>query len=324
MIKDVTRHHPWLTIIWPLPTPRPEAKSPLRLPATLPSGDRNEAGDRLRRLEAILPLLRCPEDGGTLTLSVDRQALVSEDGRRWPLVAGRPNLFEGLTPDINRDEHVSNRLPDKARALTLACSGPVLHLSAGGSAERFPNVIEAEAAVFRNTDVLADAHHLPFVDSCFEAVVAMNAFEHYRDPERAAREILRVLAPGGRVLIRTAFLQPEHEAPWHFYNCTRFGLRNWFRDFEAEELRVSENFHPGHSIAWLASACEVALRTTLSEQSADTFTKTSMGDFVSLWRMQEDKRGGKGLQSWADLSALPQEVQSGIAAGFEFLGRKPM
>lgn len=325
MIADLTRHHPWLTIIWPLAVPRPGARPALRLPAVQADGPGVEDGqeDRLRRLEAILPLLRCP-DGGTLVLSKDREALVSEDGRRWPLVAGRPNLFDGLTPHINRDEHISNQLPDNARALTLACSGPVLHLSAGGSAERFSNVIEAEAAVFRNTDVLADAHRLPFADGCFDAVVAMNAFEHYSDPNRAAREILRVLAPGGRVLIRTAFLQPEHEAPWHFYNCTRFGLQNWFRDFEVEELRVSENFHPGHSLAWLASACEAALRGSASERAADVFTKTSLGEFVSMWRTPEKMRVGKGLQSWTDLAALPQEAQSGIAAGFEFLGRKPM
>jgi glycosyltransferase involved in cell wall biosynthesis len=326
MIADLTRHHPWLTIVWPLAVPRPEAKPALRL-AAVQTGDpsaEDSQEDRLRRLEAILPLLRCPDSGSRLRLSDDRKALVSEDGQCWPLVAGRPNLFEGLMPHINRDTHVSNLLPDKARALTLACSGPVLHLSAGGSTERFPNVVEAEAAVFRNTDVLADAHHLPFVDGCFDAVIAMNAFEHYSSPERAAQEILRVLAPGGRVLIRTAFLQPEHEAPWHFYNCTRFGLQNWFRDFETEELHVSENFHPGHSLAWLASACEAALRNSASERAADIFVKTSLGDFVSLWRMPEQMRVNKGLQSWSDLSALPQEAQSGIAAGFEFVGRKPM
>jgi SAM-dependent methyltransferase len=211
-------------------------------------------------------------------------------------------------------------LPESALAIIRETRGPVLHLSAGGTAERFEHVVEAEAAVFRHTDLLADVHKLPFADSVFEAVIALNAFEHYRDPRRAAAEILRVLRPGGRVLVRTAFLQPLHEAPWHFYNCTRYGLEAWFEDFETESLHVSPNFHPGHSIAWLASECEVALRGRLSDQAADAFATTPIGQLVSLWRTPEDARDAAPL--WRDFAALPQSAQEGIAAGFEFVGRR--
>jgi SAM-dependent methyltransferase len=197
----------------------------------------------------------------------------------------------------------------------------VLQLSAGGTVERFDHVIEAEAAVFRHTDVLADSHRLPFADGVFAAVVALNAFEHYRDPRLAAREIMRVLQPGGRVLIRTAFLQPLHEAPWHFYNCTRHGLEAWFEAFETETLQVSPNFHPGHSIAWIASECEAALRTHSGDRQADALATTPVGQLVSLWRRPEDRRDEDAL--WRDFAALPQDAQEGIAAGFEFIGRKP-
>jgi ubiquinone/menaquinone biosynthesis C-methylase UbiE len=197
----------------------------------------------------------------------------------------------------------------------------VLHLSAGGTAERFEHVVEAEAAIFRHTDLIADAHRLPFADEAFEAVLALNAFEHYRDPRRAAREILRVLRPGGRVLIRTAFLQPLHEAPWHFYNCTRHGLEAWFEEFDTEALRVSDNFHPGHSLAWIASECEAALRKRLSGAAADAFSAAPIGRLASLWRRPEDARNGEPL--WEDLAALPQDAQEVVAAGFEYIGRRP-
>jgi glycosyltransferase involved in cell wall biosynthesis len=318
MIKDIQRRHPWLTLVWPLASV--ERPSKLRAPLPKPTVAKPKRG-----IDRLLPILRCPTSGGRLSLSADETALVSESGVVWPLVEGRPNLFPGLgEPALHPDSHVSNPLPEKARDLTRSTRGLVLHLSAGGSAEYFDNVIEAEAAVFRHTDVLADAHRLPFADEMFEAVVAMNAFEHYRDPQTAAKEIMRILVPGGRVLIRTAFLQPEHEAPWHFYNCTCYGLAAWFEQFETEELLVSDNFHPGHSIAWLASECESALRSGRSVQAAEQFKQMPVGDLVTLWRLPEQARPLQAVPSWSDLAALPQAAQQKIAAGFEFLGRKPM
>jgi glycosyltransferase involved in cell wall biosynthesis/SAM-dependent methyltransferase len=280
-----------------------------------------DGGSRLARL---LPLLRCPETGQPLVLAPSGDALFSEDGtRHWPMVMGRPVLFPGLdAPVINSDTHLSNPLPATALSMIHSISGPILHLSAGGSAERFENVIEADAAMFRHTDLICDAHRLPFADRIFDAVIALNAFEHYRDPRTAAHEIMRVLRPGGRVLIHTAFLQPLHEAPWHFYNCTRYGLEAWFEDFETEKLHVSPNFHPGYSLSWLASECELALRSYVSNSDAEIFLNAPLHRLISLWRAPESSRAAEPI--WGSLAALPQRVQEGLAAGFELIGRKPV
>ena len=279
-------------------------------------------GQSTNRLARLLPILRCPEDGTALRLAPEGDALLSDGGaHRWPLVAGRPLLYPGMSdPAINPDAHLSNEMPQSALTLIRQTPGMVLHLSAGGTAQRFDNVVELEAAVFRHTDVIGDVHRLPFVDGAFDAVISLNAFEHYREPYQAVQEIFRIMRPGGRVLIRTAFLQPLHEAPWHFYNCTRFGLENWFRDFETETLHVSDNFHVGYSLSWLASECESALRGSVSAAAAGAFVATPMDRVIAMWR--DPKQRDHDLM-WSNLSLIPQEAQEVMAAGFEYVGRRP-
>ena len=127
--------------------------------------------------------------------------------------------------------------------------GWILNVGAGGTLVKLENCVEAEYSIFRNTDVVTDAHHLPFADAAFDAVVSFNTFEHLYDPNAAAAEISRVLKPGGRLIVHTAFLQPVHEPPHHYYNVTEYGLRKWFEAFDISSVSVSENFQPAHVLA---------------------------------------------------------------------------
>ena len=133
--------------------------------------------------------------------------------------------------------------------------GWILNIGAGGTRVKLENVVEMEYSVFRHTDVAANAHHLPFADASFDAVVSFNTFEHLYDPDRATAEIFRVLKPGGRLLVHTAFLQPTHEPPHHYYNVTEYGLRRWFRVRDCRGVGLRE-FPPGarHCLAGLGSA----------------------------------------------------------------------
>lgn len=191
-------------------------------------------------------------------------------------------------------------------------------MSGGGAEEWFPNVIEVEVGLFRNTDVIADAHALPSEDRSFDAVISMNAFEHYRKPDRVVSEIERVLKPSGRVLIHTAFLQPLHEAPWHFYNCTKYGLLEWFKNFNTLEIGVSDNFSPAYTMSWLASEIERLLRKDVGGSGANEFLSAPAGRFVRYWRdiaVREDAL-------WKSFGEISQSGQEQIAAGFELLAEK--
>jgi SAM-dependent methyltransferase len=49
-------------------------------------------------------------------------------------------------------------------------------------------------------DVLATGEHLPFRDETFDLVIATCVFEYFSEPQRAAKEIHRVLRTGGSLL----------------------------------------------------------------------------------------------------------------------------
>jgi demethylmenaquinone methyltransferase/2-methoxy-6-polyprenyl-1,4-benzoquinol methylase len=47
-----------------------------------------------------------------------------------------------------------------------------------------------------------NSEELPFADASFDRIIVIDAFHHLRDQQRATREMLRVLVPGGRLVIQ--------------------------------------------------------------------------------------------------------------------------
>jgi len=261
--------------------------------------------------------LACPACKGSLEYRAE--ALGCKRCRAsYPIVAGRPVFHaEGASVRVMPESHVSNQLSGEVKAW-LGEVGLALNLGAGGTGEKLPNVVELEWSVFRNTDVAADAHHLPFADGCFDAVVTFNTFEHLYDPPAAAREILRVLRPGGRLVLQTAFLQPVHEAPHHYYNTTEFGLRKWFADFDVTDVRVTGNFNPAYVMAWLSSAMLYHVGNELGAEAHAALGGTDLASWARSWA-DPDRRSGPG---WEALQRLSPELQKQFAAGFQLEATK--
>lgn len=63
------------------------------------------------------------------------------------------------------------------------------------------HVVHRAALQGRAATMRAEAADLPFRDSLFDRAFAVNSFQFWPDPARALREIARVLAPGGRLVI---------------------------------------------------------------------------------------------------------------------------
>src|SRR5690606_34674507 len=60
-------------------------------------------------------------------------------------------------------------------------------------------LVETDVAWGPRTQLICDAHDLPFADGSFDAIVAQAVLEHVLDPRRCVSEIERVLKPAGLV-----------------------------------------------------------------------------------------------------------------------------
>jgi SAM-dependent methyltransferase len=235
------------------------------------------------------------------------------------LQAGVP-VFLTESAELVGQEHRSNPLGRQFEDILRDGRDFVLNIGAGNTTARYPNCIEFEHKIFHHTDVVGDAHHLPFRDQAFDRVFAFNVFEHLRDPKMAAAEIFRVLKPGGALALHTAFLQALHEEPAHFYNATAYGVREWFAQFEIERCDVSGNFSPGYMLAFLMSNVLEAVRLgTASVEEQTMLGKTSIGEWAAFWA-----RGNAPPAGFNVLQNLAQSLQQRIAAGFELIARKPV
>lgn len=148
---------------------------------------------------------------------------------------GRASVVNGV-PYSNRETTLS-LLPGAVVGRWLAdnadsVSGMLLDLGAGnqpfkvwysGLADR---CVAADVAPAPGLDVLSMAAVLPFGPATFDTVLCTSVLEHVHDAEALVSEIVRILKPGGRLIITIPFLYPTHEAPYDFWRTTHWGLRS--------------------------------------------------------------------------------------------------
>ncbi len=66
-----------------------------------------------------------------------------------------------------------------------------------------PKMIDVAKLKNINADfICGDCENLPFNDNSFDVVICSQSFHHYPDPEKFFSNVLRVLRPGGRLILR--------------------------------------------------------------------------------------------------------------------------
>lgn len=174
-----------------------------------------------------------------------------------------------------------------------------------------PQVVNLEVIRNATTDVLGVGEELPFKDNSFDAAFSLAVLEHVKDPFACARELARVLKPGGTLYCVVPFLQPFHAFPHHYYNMTHEGLANLFEghlDIERQEIIGSG--HPIFTITWILRSWSQGLTGDAKQQFLNQRVSDLILDPVDYFK-----------EPW--VSQLPSEKCFELASTTALIARKP-
>lgn len=210
-----------------------------------------------------------------------------------------------------QDETSAHNYPEELVELIRAAEeGWALDCGSGSRDRLFPNVVNFEIAPFRGVDVVGVAEDLPFEDGAFDLVASLAVLEHVRDPFKAVAEMQRVLKKGGALWIDTAFMQPYHGFPSHYYNMTQEGLRNLLNpDMEIVRDAVPRYGTPIWSLSWIVA------------RYADALPPEARQSFLSL-HVSELLQSPELLCQRDFATLLPESARKELAATVSVLARK--
>lgn len=123
-------------------------------------------------------------------------------------------------------------------------------------------------------DLDLDIQAIDLPDDSQECVICLEVLEHVRDPFAAVHELLRILKPGGRLLLTVPFMTgyhgkgdtPDHAGYPDFWRFTHQGLDALFSDLE------------GLSISPVAGPIETRLRFMRLDRLVDASPLRSLLD----------------------------------------------
>lgn len=115
----------------------------------------------------------------------------------------------------------------------------------------------------KRADLYYDGNTFPVEDGNIDTVLCNQVLEHVFNPDRFLSEIVRVLRPGGVLILTVPLLWPEHEQPHDCLRYTSFGLHD---RIETAGLRIehqSKLTRGGAALcALIADRINTALRST--------------------------------------------------------------
>ncbi|GAB4313063.1 MAG: hypothetical protein Kow0069_14040 [Promethearchaeota archaeon] len=151
--------------------------------------------------------------------------------------SGRTLAEYYLSPGIRcKFDTIRSRVGDRPfeRALDVGCSGnTLLYFLPGVKFRAYCDLAQRPLTQYASPvdgPVCGDVTAMPYRDGAFDLVTALDVLEHVKDDQKAVDELVRVLAPGGLLLItvphRMKYFTPQDTLVGHY------------RRYETEQLKA--------------------------------------------------------------------------------------
>jgi SAM-dependent methyltransferase len=183
--------------------------------------------------------------------TINSEKIISDSNSKFRkfLLSLIPSLTVDLNSSINFDILQKKIFELSHSPKILIIGGATL----GSGMANFMNsdnatIVESDVAFGTNTNIIFDAHDIPFVDGYFDAVIIQAVLEHVVDPKRCVDEIYRVLNKDGLVYSDIPFIQQVHMGRYDFSRFTFLGQLILFKDFD--EIKSGMSSGPGSALAW--------------------------------------------------------------------------
>lgn len=109
-------------------------------------------------------------------------------------------------------------------------------------------------------DVYGDALKLPIKSGAVNAVLLLDVLEHIANSDMVMREVCRVLAPDGKLIMQVPFLYPLHDEPRDYFRISRYG----FEELAKRNGFIVEECHSiGHPVETSALLTNIAASKTV-------------------------------------------------------------
>ncbi len=237
-------------------------------------------------------LWACPACRAALTAAADTLTC-TRCTATYPVVDGVPVFVPGAADGRVRHErdlgtyHGYTPWIPRVALQSLLDSHVALELGCGNQTLDDPNIVRTDVLLHPFADAVADVHTLPLRDASVDFVFSGAVFEHLRDPFLAAREIRRVLKPGGYVYADWNFVFAYHGYPHHYFNASLQGIRQAFGAFV--ELRGGVAPFQGPAYA-LRQVLETYLEGLPADSPRDEALRQAIGRVLGFPLVEYDTR----------------------------------